>query len=59
MDDDSKGYSLAQVSSVGTATMKTSEKYGTIADQKDMERMGKQQKLRVGCLNADRKAWLI
>jgi hypothetical protein len=48
MDSDTKDYSLAHVSSTGTATMKSSEKYGTIADQRDMERMGKQQKLRVG-----------
>ena len=45
--DDSKFDSHADAMSVATDHKETSEKYGTTADQEDMRRMGKQQKLRV------------
>lgn len=45
--DDSKEYSHADVNSIAnTQEKEMNEKLGTAADQSDMKRMGKQQKLR-------------
>jgi hypothetical protein len=37
----------AEFNSMASEMKETSEKYGTVADQRDMRRMGKTQKLRV------------
>lgn len=42
----SKAYSHDEVHSMAGDGKETSEKYGTVADRRDMERMGKTQKLR-------------
>jgi hypothetical protein len=45
--DDSKVYSTGDAASIAPDGKETSEKYGTLADRRDMDRMGKTQKLRV------------
>lgn len=46
--DDSRIYSTEDAASIAPDGKETSEKYGTLADRRDMDRMGKTQKLRVG-----------
>jgi len=46
--NDSKGYTQDDINSIAGDGKGASEKYGTFADRRDMERMGKTQKLRVG-----------
>lgn len=44
--NDSKGYTQDDINSIAGDGKGASEKYGTFADRRDMERMGKTQKLR-------------